>query len=453
MIAGSQPYPAYKHSGVDWLGEVPEGWEVLPLGSGFRSAFKRNVGMQERTVLSLSYGRIVVKAEDDLRGLAPESFETYQLVAPGDIILRTTDLQNDQTSLRVGLARTKGIITSAYLRLVARRDLVPGFAFLLLHAYDVMKVFYGYGSGLRQMLVFDQLRRIPFALPSAAEQAAIVRFVAAIDARIQLFIKTKERLVELLTEERQAIIHRTVTRGLDASAPLKPSGVEWLGEVPAHWKIMPLRYLARFHNGFAFKPADWGSDGTAIIRIANLNGSEDFNYTSRKDIPEKLHIRRDDLLFAWSGNRGTSFGSFVWDRDFDGFLNQHIFKVDSFDLEPTYFGHLLRAVTRHVEEQAHGVIGLVHITKSKLGSVQVPVAPPDEQTMIARAVDEETGRVSAIQSRARREISLIREYRTRLIADVVTGKLDVREAVASLPDNPEAEVPGLDERLEEVSAG
>lgn len=409
--------------------------------------------MQERTVLSLSYGRIIVKSEDNLRGLTPESFETYQLVDPGDIILRPTDLQNDQTSLRVGVAKTKGIITSAYLRLVARGILVPGFDFLLLHAYDLMKVFYGYGSGLRQMLDFSQLKRIPFALPSMAEQAAIVHFVAALDSRVQRFIATKERLIELLAEEKQEIVHRAITCGLDASVSLKSSGVEWLGDVPAHWRVVPLRYLARFHNGFAFKPADWGSEGTAIIRIANLNGSEDFNYTSREDVPERLRIRRGDLLFAWSGNRGTSFGSFVWDRDFDGYLNQHIFKVDGFDLDPTYFAHLLRAVTRHVEEQAHGIIGLVHITKSKLGSIRVPVAPPEEQGMIARAIDEETSRASAIQSRARREISLIREYRGRLVADVVTGKLDIREAVASLPGDPDADAAALDEQLEEVAAG
>jgi type I restriction enzyme S subunit len=454
VIADLKPYPAYEDSGVEWLGKVPEGWKMLPLGSGFRSSLKRNVGMQERTVLSLSYGRIVVKAEDDLRGLSPESFETYQLVDPGDIILRTTDLQNDQTSLRVGRAETKGIITAAYLRLVPRRNLVPGFDFLLLHAYDVMKVFYGYGSGLRQTLDFHQLKRILFALPPAAEQAAIVRFVAAIDTRVRLFIAAKKRLIDLLTEEKQAIVHRAITGGLDASAPVKPSGIEWLGDVPAHWQIKPLRYLARFHNGFAFKPADWGSDGTAIIRIANLNGSEEFNYTSRENVPEKLRIRRGDLLFAWSGNRGTSFGSFVWDRDFDGYLNQHIFKVDGFDLEPTYFGHLLRAVTKHVEEQAHGISGLVHVTKSKLGSIRVPVAPPDEQGMIARAIDEEMGKVSAIQSRARREISLIREYRTRLVADVVTGKLDVREAAANLATDPDLDLDEVvpDEQLEGAAA-
>ena len=185
MIAGLKPYPAYQDSGVEWLGQVPEGWSVLPLATGYRSALRRNTGMQERTVLSLSYGRIVVKPNHKLHGLTPESFETYKLVYPGDIIVRTTDLQNDQTSLRVGVVKTKGIITSAYLRLIARDGLIPGFGYLLLHSYDLMKVIYGFGSGLRQTLDFADLKRIPIALPPATEQVAIVRFLAYADSHIQ----------------------------------------------------------------------------------------------------------------------------------------------------------------------------------------------------------------------------------------------------------------------------
>jgi len=109
------PYPAYKDSGVPWLGKVPEHWEVLPGHGCFVERKQPNIGLMETTVLSLSYGRIVVKPEDKLRGLVPASFETYQIVDPGDIVCRPTDLQNDQNSLRFGLVRNRGIITSAYM--------------------------------------------------------------------------------------------------------------------------------------------------------------------------------------------------------------------------------------------------------------------------------------------------------------------------------------------------
>lgn len=113
MIDGLNPYPSIKVSGVPWLGDVPEHWEVLPALAVFKPRQVKNTGMIESTVLSLSYGRIIVKPTEKLRGLVPESFETYQVVDPGNIIVRTTDLQNDQTSLRIGHSQHRGIITSA----------------------------------------------------------------------------------------------------------------------------------------------------------------------------------------------------------------------------------------------------------------------------------------------------------------------------------------------------
>ena len=247
-------------------------------------------------------------------------------------------------------------------------------------------------------------------------------------------IRAKRKVIALLTEQKQVIIHRAITRGLAPTVSLKPSGIQWLGHIPQHWEVMKLKQLSRFLNGLPFKPGDWKADGVPIIRIQNLNGSNAFNYTNRNNLPETLLIQPGDLMFAWSGNRGTSFGSFEWDRDFSGYLNQHIFKLIDYTLPKRYFYYLLRAVTRHVEEQAGGIIGLVHVTKPELGSVQVPVAPPAEAKRIAQYIDAATGVTNTAIARLKREIELLREYRTRLVADVVTGKLDVREAAARLPE-------------------
>ena len=147
-----QPYPAYKESGVPWLGEVPAHWEVSNGRAAFREKKIKNAGMFESQVLSLSYGRIVVKPPEKLHGLVPESFETYQVVEPDDIIVRSTDLQNDWNSLRIGLVKDRGIITSAYICFNVNGALTPGFAYLILHTYDLKKIYYGMGSGLRQNL-------------------------------------------------------------------------------------------------------------------------------------------------------------------------------------------------------------------------------------------------------------------------------------------------------------
>ena len=160
--------------------------------------------MVESTVLSLSYGQIVVRPPEKLRGLVPESFETYQIIDPGDIVVRSTDLQNDWNSLRFGLSRQRGIITSAYMCLYTDGMISRDFGHLLLHAYDLKKVFYGLGSGLRQNLSWNDFKYLPCLVPPLSEQNAIVRYLDHVDGRIQRYIEAKERLISLLKEARQA---------------------------------------------------------------------------------------------------------------------------------------------------------------------------------------------------------------------------------------------------------
>ncbi len=255
MIHDLKPYPFYKDSGVPWLREIPGHWGLNPGFSTFKQKQCKNTRMIETTVLSLSYGRIVVKPVERLHGLVPASFETYQVVNPGEIIIRPTDLQNDWNSLRVGIARNRGIITSAYLCLKTVGPLIPDYGYLLLHAYDLKKIFYGMGSGLRQNLDFTDLKRMPVLIPPREEQSAIAAFLAYADHRINRLIRAKRRLIELLNEQKRAIIHRAVTRGLDPNVRLKPSGVEWLGDVPEHWKVRRIKQVSKILRGkFSHRP-------------------------------------------------------------------------------------------------------------------------------------------------------------------------------------------------------
>jgi len=224
-------------------------------------------------------------------------------------------------------------------------------------------------------------------------------------------IRNRRRLLAVLKERRQGIINDAVTRGVDPAAAMKATPVDSVPLIPSHWQLKRLKYLTRFSNGLAFKPADWKDAGTPIIRIENLNGSDQFNYTDRADLPERLLIQPGDLLFAWSGNRGTSFGSFEWDRAFPAYLNQHIFKLENFSLHRRFFFYALRAVTKRVEDNAHGIIGLVHVTKPELGAIEVPVPPPAEQKAIADHLDRVLGEINAAAEKLVREIKLVEEYR------------------------------------------
>jgi len=200
---------------LDWVGPVPENWDVVPLSGVFDVVKQKNIGLIENTVLSLSYGRVVIKPTEKLRGLVPESFETYQLIEPGDVIVRPTDLQNDTTSLRIGQARDRGIITSAYIALRPKKHVDPDYVMMQLAAYDFLKVLYGFGSGLRQNLDFKHLKHVPMMLPSLAEQSARVSRVRAKTESVEQAHAAILQEIALLKEYRTRLISDVVTGKLD----------------------------------------------------------------------------------------------------------------------------------------------------------------------------------------------------------------------------------------------
>ncbi|HPY41146.1 MAG TPA: restriction endonuclease subunit S, partial [Thiolinea sp.] len=221
-----QAYPEYKDSGVEWIGNIPSTWEVKPLYAIADNECIKNESGAETNVLSLSYGNIIQRDVEDNYGLLPESFNTYQLVNSGDIILRLTDLQNDKRSLRVGCAKEKGIITSAYLKLVAKKHkLNERFFYRLLHSYDTTKVFYGMGGGLRQSMKFEDMRRLSLLVPNILEQEKIAHFLDHETAKIDALIEKQQQLIALLKEKRQAVISHAVTKGLNPNVKMKDSGV------------------------------------------------------------------------------------------------------------------------------------------------------------------------------------------------------------------------------------
>lgn len=426
MIVPLKSYRAVKDSGVPWLGEVPEHWDVLPALAAYKPRQVRNTGLRETRVLSLSYGRIVVKPPEKLRGLVPESFDTYQIVEPGNIIVRTTDLQNDQTSLRIGRAQHRGIITSAYMCLETTPRMSHAFGYQYLNAYDLLKIIYGFGSGLRQNLDFSDIKRMPVLVPPHEEQAAIVRFLDYAEQRIRRYIRAKQKLIKLLEEQKQAIIHRAVTRGLDPNVRLKASGVESLGDVPEHWEVSRVKTEFTCLNRRRI-PLSGTERGTMTLRH--------YDYFGASGVIDKVdeYLFDDELLLIAEDGANLVLrnlplaiiarGKF-WVNN-----HAHILKPKRGNLE--YLGALMERI--NYQPWISGA-AQPKLTQDRLLSIAIAVAPREEQDRIAAWVESETVSLRTAMERTRREIALLREYRTRLIADVVTGKLDVREAAASLPD-------------------
>lgn len=439
-----KPYPEYKESGLPWLGKIPSGWRTVPAFAAFRERHEKNVGLRETQVLSLSYGRIVKKHEDALHGLVPASFETYQIIEPGNIILRFTDLQNDQRSLRVGLASDRGIITSAYVCLGVCAGLMPDYAYYLLHAADVQKVFYGMGAGLRQSLGFGDLRRMPIATPPLDEQRRIVRFLRLTGMQTEKLIRAKRKVIELLNEQKQAIIHRAVTRGFN-NVRLKASGIEWLGDVPAHWEILALKRVLHRLIDCEHKtaPAVESSEFRVVRTSAVRNGmlrlqgtyctdAESFERWTQRGLPQP-----GDVIFTREAPAGEAC---VVPSTPKVCLGQRtvLLQLDRAVYDPRFLVHMIYAgptKLRILLASQGSTVG--HFNVDDIGWMTIYKPPLNEQESIVRWIEQETKGLDATIDRSEREIELLREYRTRLIADVVTGKLDVRGV--ALPEIEEAE--------------
>ncbi|MFH1672850.1 MAG: restriction endonuclease subunit S [Pseudomonadota bacterium] len=455
-----RPYPEYKDSGLPWLGRIPAHWETKSAFACYAPKLMRNTGMQESKVLSLSFGRIVVKPPEKLHGLVPESFETYQIVEAGDIIIRATDLQNDHNSLRVGHVRERGIITSAYLCLCTKNMLTSVYGYHYLNVWDHTKAIYGYGSGLRQNLAFSHFKHMPVAMPPVDEQESIDRYLISTNRRINRFIRNRRRLIAVLNEQKHAIINRAVTRGLDPNVRFKPYGVEWLGESPEHWEERRLRNIVELRVSNVDKHS---KDGEIPVRLCNYTDvyknsviTTDMPFMAATATPEEIaafHIRVGDVLITKDSEDWQDIGvpAVVVQTADDIVCGYHLAilrpKTDFISGHFLTYALQCRSAVTQLNLAAKGVTRF-GLSQGAIKSLSLSVPSVDEQEKIVLFIEEATASLNGLIRRAQREIDLIREYRTRLITDVVTGKLDVRHLSPDL-DEELAEPVDLDEDIDE----
>ena len=432
-------YPKYKPSGVEWFGEVPEGWEVKPLFGCAVERSESNKGMLVDNLLSLSYGRIIAKDLMTNEGLLPESFETYQIVRRGDIVLRLTDLQNDKRSLRSALVEEDGIITSAYLAVSPRRSNATFMAYLF-RAYDLTKVFYSMGGGVRQTMKFADMKRLPTVLPPLPEQTAIAEFLDRETAKIDGLVAEQRRLMELLKEKRQAVISHAVTKGLNPHAPMKPSGIEWLGDVPEGWSVAPFkRQIARNDGGV------WGDDPDGISDTIVLRSTEQTvdgrwqldNPASRKlsepDIDGAL-LDEGDLLLTKSSGSSLHIGkTTLVTAEIAEMRCCYSNFMQRIRTKPTFLPKLAwyflnnQLARQQLDLVSNSTTGLANLNATMVGQLVVIVPPFPEQTAIVGFLETELLKFDTLTAEAQRAIDLLQERRTALISAAVTGQIDVRQ--------------------------
>ena len=451
-----EPYPDYKDSGVQWLGKVPTHWEARRLrtiGEMRVSNVDKHSRHGERPIRLCNYVD-VYKADRIQTGMplmaataAPEEIERFRL-RPGDVLITKDSEAWDDIGVPALVAgAADNTICGYHLALLRPFSgcVTGGFLFRAVQSSAVAYQFHVRANGVtRYGLTHNAIKSTWLPVPPLPEQAAIVRFLDHADRRIRLYIRAKEKLIALLEEQKQAIVHRAVTRGLDPNVRLKPSGVEWLGAVPEHWEVRRVKSLSLVKRGASPRPiADPnyfdGYGEYAWVRIADVTASSRYleRTTQRLSVlGQSLSVPLEPgaLFLSIAGSVGKPIISHIKCCIHDGFV---YFPQFTGDVE-----FLCRIFASGAPFARLGKLGTqLNLNTDTVGSISLGWPPSEEQAAIVSFLDRTTAALDAATTSAQRETSLLREYHTHLIADVVTGKLDVREASAGLPDEVEEPEP------------
>jgi type I restriction enzyme S subunit len=469
MTRGITPYPAMRHSGVPWLGTVPTHWERRRLKSLLRPIDRRSSTGTE-TLLSLRRDHgIVVYSDHFSRPAQGASTVGYKLVNKGQLVVNRLQANNGL----VFDSSLDGLVSPDYSVFEPREDTVMPYLSLLLRTATYRDHFrrestgLGTGSAGFLRLYDDRFLETPVVLPPIREQTSILRFLNHADRRIRNYIRVKLKLVKLLEEQKQAIIQGAVTRGHDPHVRVKPAGVPWLPDVPEHWDVLSLRrVITQAVDGPHHSP-NYVDSGIPFLSARNIKADrwslEDAKYISEDDYAEfsrRIVPEMGDVLYTKGGTTGVaravdlSFRFQVW-------VHVAVLKVKKNKALPSYLALALNSPRCYEQAQlftrgaTNQDLGL-----GRMKGIVFALPPLSEQEAILRAVDDQTRDLIEAIQRARHEMDLLREYRIRLFADVVTGKLDVREAAAHLPEDVEEADEGgevdteadVDESSDEVDA-
>ena len=433
-----KPYPDYKPSGVEWLGHIPAHWEVRRLKDWVtinRSVLPETTDpdfvFQYIDIGSVSTG-VLTKKPQKMRFAASPS-RARRIVREGDTIISTV-----RTYLKaVWFAQETHdnlICSTGFAVLTPDERAVPKFVSYLVQSHPFIEQVTANSVGMAYPAIAEsRLGSFHLPLPPLAEQRSIARYLDYVERRIRRYIDAKQKLVGLLEELKQATIYEAVTRGLDPDVPLKPSGVEWLGHIPAHWGKARVKYLCRFKYGDSL-PANARIKGD--IPVFGSNG------------PIGTHNSANTLSPVILIGRKGSFGKvnfsdrpcFAIDTTF--YVDQHSAKAD---IRWLYYSLYLLRLDGFSQDSA-----IPGLNREFAHNQYLPKLPLPEQEAIAEYLDKEITNIDTALNNTRREIELLQEYRTVLIADVVSGKVDVRDVAANLPDDNDIMADDSDAISEEV---
>lgn len=429
-------YAAYKVTDQPWIPEVPTHWDFWRAKRIFDNPKEKNEGNKEKNILSLTLRGVIKNSKDNPIGLSPADYATYQIFEPDDLVFKLIDLENISTS-RVGIVPERGIMSSAYIRFSARTASNIKYYYYQYHDWWLRQIFNGLGAGVRQTLSAPDLLDLKIAVPPREEQDQIVRYLDWQTSRINKLIHGYQRQIKLLEERKRTIVNDAVVHGIDPTAPRILTKAEWMGLVPDTWRQM------RMKNFFT------------EINVRSLEGKEPHLSMSQKKglVTDEENIGRPLLSESYAGAKLCEKDDLVLNRlkahlgvfalaPIQGIVSPDytVLRLNNNMIIPQYAEYLLKSndCRKELRIRVRGIVeGFWRLYTEDLGSIHVCIPCLEEQRTILSFIENETASINVAINKIAQEIDLLKEYRTRLISDVVTGQLDVRGI--EIPDHTLAE--------------
>lgn len=428
-----------KDSGIEWIGEIPEGWEVVPVRSCFDEVRTKNTDGQEQNALQFKSGNIISKANFNANtdDYVADTITNYTVVLPDTVMINGLNLNYDFKSLRVALVKEKGVITSAYLAIFPdRKKISPQYATYLFKGYETKMAFHNMGAGIRKTLGYKEFKNQPILLPSKEEQNKISAYLDSKCSHIDTMLFRTRSGIEEYKKLKQAVITQAVTKGVRGEREMKDSGVEWIGEIPKEWAVSPMKHFTDILPGYAFSSDDFCiEEGIPLLRGINVGVNEirwdetvRWNHSISKQL-ESFFLKENDLVVGldrpWISD-GTRV-AFIAKKDLPCLLLQRVCRIRTrcnFDIRWIYYWLSGSSFKDSLSTETTG-ISVPHISTKQIEQFIVAFPNQLEQTQICNYLDAKCAEIDKLIAKKEQLAKELESYKKSLIYEVVTGKREV----------------------------
>lgn len=429
-----QRYESYKDSGVEWLGDIPEHWELRRFKHFFKE--KKITHNIELNCGSISFGKVVYKDDEKIPVSTKKS---YQVLNKGEFLINPLNLNYDLKSLRIGLSDKDVVVSSGYIIIQNTSEISKNYYKWLLHIFDVafMKTL---GSGVRQTLSFTHIANSELVFPPLQEQTAIAQFLDDKTIKINEAISIKEQQIQLLKERKQILIHKAVTQGLNPNVQLKDSGVEWIGEIPEHWEVKKLKYLGVIFPGITGKAGEDFSKVKKVgfkpfIPFTSIFNNQTIDLSKHQYVnigynENQNKIIKGDILFLMSSETIDDIGksSIYLGEEDELYLNSFCkgFRINVSSVNSEFVNHSLQSNSyRHYFCLKGRGFTRINIKQEFVLNILIPFPTLSEQKEISAYIETASEKIETAINLKQQGIAKLKEYKSSLINSVVTGKVKV----------------------------